>query len=272
MQNFATLYGPLVTGAFPAIVAKNASGPVAQDGTPYDANLVSEIWGFMQDVLNRAGLTPNGVIEAAGSSQFVEALKRGVALPPGMLVHTAMNPAAAANCRLLQLTGGVIPYNSGAYAEMTRNTWVGADQNGNTALAGFYRTSDAAGNTRDPGGSYFVLPDARGLFVRNSGQNSVYKAANDTPYDGGAIGQFIGDAIRNFIGGVLSNESLNGYPIWTDASGVFYKSGANIVEYASAIGQNTNQASALNFDVSRGTPVDTNIHPASISSNIYISY
>jgi hypothetical protein len=39
-------------------------------------------------------------------------------------------------------------------------------------------------------GQYMRVLDHRGVFSRPAGKNSLYKCANDTPYDGGSIGAF----------------------------------------------------------------------------------
>jgi hypothetical protein len=75
MRNYRQLYGNLVLGNFPSIKARNASGPGATDGTPYDENFINDLWGFMQAALNAAGITPNGESETAEESQVLEALQ-----------------------------------------------------------------------------------------------------------------------------------------------------------------------------------------------------
>lgn len=53
---------------------KNKS-PGADDGTPLDADWGNDIWGFLQSLLNAASITPNGVVERVGSSQYLNALR-----------------------------------------------------------------------------------------------------------------------------------------------------------------------------------------------------
>jgi hypothetical protein len=62
-------------GTFPNITGKNASGPGASDGTPFTKDYIDDLWGWMQDLLNEAGLVPNGQPEEAGSSQIVQSLR-----------------------------------------------------------------------------------------------------------------------------------------------------------------------------------------------------
>jgi hypothetical protein len=44
-------------------------------------------------------------------------------------------------------------------------------------------------------GLFMKIEDARGLFFRNAGANSMKRAANNTPYDGGFVGSFRQDQI-----------------------------------------------------------------------------
>jgi hypothetical protein len=63
-----------VSGTFPNTAGINATGPNATDGTEYIAEGINDHWGGKQDLMNRAGLTPDGVTEAVGTSQFMDAL------------------------------------------------------------------------------------------------------------------------------------------------------------------------------------------------------
>lgn len=73
MKDYATV--PNITGAFPNVVSKNTTGPGETDATPYIKQVIDDLWGARQDLMNEAGLTPDASDEATGSSQFLEALK-----------------------------------------------------------------------------------------------------------------------------------------------------------------------------------------------------
>jgi hypothetical protein len=156
---------------------------------------VNDWIGFTQDLLYRAGLTPNGNAEASGSSQLINALMTGAAQRPGDIISTAVPQEKMAQNRLLLLAGQIVSI-TGAYSRMAANIYVG-DASNPTAAA-FYKC-DASG-TRTTSGSYMKLPDARGLFLRAAGQNGTYRMADDAPYDGKSIGEFAGDRIRNITG------------------------------------------------------------------------
>jgi hypothetical protein len=61
--------------AFPGTEGINSSGPGTKDGTELVKIFVDDLWGHNQDLMNEAGLTPNGNSEAVGASQRTEAMK-----------------------------------------------------------------------------------------------------------------------------------------------------------------------------------------------------
>jgi hypothetical protein len=197
MFDWASKFSGLVLGTFPNITGKNASGPTATDGTPFTADYINDMWGFMQDILNAAGLTPSGQAEAAGSSQVLTALQRGAGLPPGTILMAAWNQVTQALMRTIPMNGQLIPIGAGSpYLALVGATYVGDSHNSDSNLEGYYKC-DASGN-RNTAGAYFRIPDQRGLFVRAAGQNGTKKMANDAPYDGMTIGSFGTDMTRSF--------------------------------------------------------------------------
>jgi hypothetical protein len=248
-------------GTFPDFAAKNASGPTATDGFPYTADSVNDWIGFTQALLNRAGLTPNGNAEVDGASQLIEAFMRGGAQRPGDAVFTFIpTQAKRAQRRLLDLAGQIISI-TGAYADLAAEVYCGdAD---NPTAPSFYKC-DAAGN-RTTGGSYMKLPDCRGIFMRGAGQNGTYTAANGTPYDGGAIGTFIGDAIRN-IGGKFRAIGSSGMtaPFYQLSGGPWYA--------ADSGGSNVSIIDIEFSPAASGSPVSFETRPASISAYLCIKY
>jgi len=75
VKDYRELWDDLVRGHFPHIKAVNASGPDWQNGTPYTADFIDDIWGFFQAVMGETGIMPSGESEAAHSSQILEALR-----------------------------------------------------------------------------------------------------------------------------------------------------------------------------------------------------
>jgi hypothetical protein len=278
MFNYADKFPGLVLGTFPNITGKNASGPSATDGTPFTADYISDHWGWMQALLHEEGITPNGQAEAAGSSQIMEAFRRGAALPPGLVIHSAVqNPVAVASMRLLHLAGQVADISpSSPYYRMGVAVYCGDDKNA-TAQA-FYKCADASGNTRSTSGAYMKLPDCRGLFLRGAGINGQYTAANDTPYDGGAIGAFMGDTIRNIIGHSALSSILG---VWHDTDLATFLSGfsgalsaINTATVGLELSPSAQQRLAwrLAIDASLAVPTSYENRPASISAAAYMTY
>jgi len=63
------------TAAFPYGSAKDVSTPGAGDGTPALALWVNDNWGFLQAILDEAGLVPTGTPDQVGASQYLDGLK-----------------------------------------------------------------------------------------------------------------------------------------------------------------------------------------------------
>ncbi|MBK2258744.1 phage tail protein [Francisella philomiragia] len=59
---------------YPYGKAKNVSSQGAGDGTPLVANLLNDIFGFQQFLLDKAGIVPNGTPDTAVNSQYFQAL------------------------------------------------------------------------------------------------------------------------------------------------------------------------------------------------------
>lgn len=177
------------TGVFPNAAAKNASGAGATDGTEYLAAILNDEWGFWQEILQRAGQTPNGVTEAAAASGIVaigNAQQKLGALQmlglgaPGTLcldmivpgsgtygagaqsmawgASTGGPPTRYQYRRVLRLQGQTVLIAT--YPDMCEAIYCG-DAN-NAAATCCYKASDSAGATRSTSGAYMVLPDARG--------------------------------------------------------------------------------------------------------------
>jgi hypothetical protein len=213
MKDYKQNYGSLVLGEFQNTVAINASGPGAQDGTPFTADFITDLWGARQDLLAAAGMIPDGITESAGTSQFMEALRPGAGLPPGMLVQGFFSPARMALMRLLPLEGQLVPV--AAYGKLVDAVWQGASLN--PTVPCLYRCDSPSG-TRNAAGDWLYLPDVRGLFFRAAGANSIRVGANNAPYDGGAVGGFQADKLKAHThpGLYFGNNGPNGVSKGTD--------------------------------------------------------
>ncbi|MDR2740122.1 MAG: hypothetical protein LBB68_09890 [Treponema sp.] len=162
--------------------------------------------------------------------------------------------------RVIPLEGQALPISQ--YQDLFNIEWSPAIQeSGNW----WYRCT--SNGTRDSDGGYFRILDHRGVASRAAGVNSIYKMANDTPYDGGSIGEFIKDAIRNISGYTTDVASFGSY----GTTGVFFSVNA---------GQNGGSGIfypivRLGFDVSRVYGADhiaDEVRGASISSYLCIKF
>lgn len=178
--------------AFPNTEAVNVSAPGAGDGTEFVALLVNDIWGRAQAIMDYAGLTPDGVMEAPGTAQIIEALCKGLGVGPGMgVMYWKNDTPAALGDRVLLLQGQVILIAT--YPLLAAAVYCG-DANNATAPA-FYKTSDAGGTTRSTAGTYLVLPDTRGLSLKGVGNATVNGRTKTGP---AALGKVQEDSLQGF--------------------------------------------------------------------------
>lgn len=148
-------------GTFPNVTAVNSSGG-NNDGTPFMAAMVDEVWGFYQACMYQVGYTPSGNTENYLESQMLEALKNICGGPGELVLYGGNNTMLGlSDKRLLPLTGAI--YLVADYQELIDEVW---DSSENSTTEGFYRSSDGLGITRDVSGNYFHVPDYRGLFIR----------------------------------------------------------------------------------------------------------
>lgn len=73
MKDFADLNNS--SGSFPSVIGVDASGPGEVDGTELTADYFNQHLGWIQAVLNNAGVTPSGSDEVYNASQILNALK-----------------------------------------------------------------------------------------------------------------------------------------------------------------------------------------------------
>jgi hypothetical protein len=127
---------------------------------------------------------------------------KGTALPAGMVLPSLVRDEyTLMQMRQMPLKGGTILISD--YPELVQNLYVGDTENsrqvdGKYVWPWLYRCSDAAGNNRSISGLYFMLPDPQGLALRFAGTNSHLEAkmADGQPYNGGAAGEFMEDALQ----------------------------------------------------------------------------
>jgi hypothetical protein len=152
---------------FPDTEAVNATGPGATDGTEFVKLMIDDHWGARQAIMNHAGLTPDGVTEADGTAQIIEALQKGFGAPPGVPTewNLSADPGTTGHRCLLLQGQGILRAN---YPDLDTAVYVGDGNNAAVAAAGgaYYRADDAAGTTPNIAGIYLILPEGRGVVAR----------------------------------------------------------------------------------------------------------
>lgn len=198
------------TGVFPNVEAVNVSAPGAGDGTEFIAALVNDIWGRAQALMDYAGLSPDGVTEAAGTAQYLDAIAKGYGIGPGVgVIYWKAGTPAVNGDRVLLLTGSIIDI-TGIYSRLADAVWVGSTDN--ASAPAFYRTSDSGGTTRNSGGDYLVLPDTRGLSLKNIGDAIISGRTKTGPV---LLGEVQEDQMQRIegvfnCGGIGNNITLLG--------------------------------------------------------------
>lgn len=189
-----------VTGVFPDAEADNSTTAVSQDGFEFIAEYINNsVIGNQQDWLDYAGLTPNGVTEAAGQSQVREAIQLGHGIGPGTYKQWGkFDDPSVTGDRILLLSGqGVL---RASYTPLDVEVYVG-DGNNPTAPF-FYHADDAAGTIRNIAGAYLILPKGNPNF-------SKYAIIRDEKADTIAGGGFTSGAWQTRTLNVL-NENIGG--------------------------------------------------------------
>lgn len=162
MVNFKDVLGNTDGVDFPNTLTVNATGAGTGDGTEMVKILFDQIFGLCYSLMDSAGLTPDSLTEAPGTSQIVESVQRIAGGPgEGVIWWKNADPATTGD-RVLLLKGQVILISD--YQDLVSATYKGDGTNG--TVPSYYKTSDAGGTTRDTGGTYYVLPDTRGYFLR----------------------------------------------------------------------------------------------------------
>lgn len=276
MKDMFTNYGSLVIGAWPSTVAKNASGASASDGTPFTADLINDLWGWIKNIMYLAGITPSGSTDTYLSSDVVNAIRRA-GLQPGLAVKSFLNPSALALARLLPLTGQILLMSS--YPELCAAVYVGDANNAAAAVKGaFYKCT--AGGVASTSGTYMKMPDCRGVFLRGLGTNgTLYMALGaSSPYYGGTyMGDVIPDRMhghRQSVSGTATNGGTS-YVAGYAGTKILIAGTATPTGYFSVAdsGATTNYIGDPIADPTNGSPrTGPETNPVSVAAQICISY
>jgi hypothetical protein len=201
---------PRVSGSFPTAAPVSDSVPGAKDGTPLHQKWVGDLFAAFQAVLNGASMTPSDTGDTCGSSpgdvtgsQFIEALQLMLGTP-GEIVGW---PCATipTGCRLLPLDGTAVDLT-----DYPRLEYVYCGDTDNPTSAGFYKCTNPANpnGTRSTVGTYFYLPDFRGVFLRGDDVAKAHDPDGDTRGHGWEQGDTAGSHLHDGLvaGGYGGNQ------------------------------------------------------------------
>ena len=149
---------------YPQGSARNVATTGDGTGTPWDYLIVNDLLGWQQELIDKSGISiaGAGTPDRVGASDYYNAM-RLTAGYPGLITPMAINvDPSTLGLRILLLNGaGILIAN---YGDLTDATYVGDGNNGSASA--FYKADDAAGTIRNTSGTYLILPDFRGQFVR----------------------------------------------------------------------------------------------------------
>ncbi len=192
---------------FPDTRAKDASGPLATDGTEYIKEVVDDIWVEKQADLDFYDYPPTGVEDLKGvdpvtglpKSQRLAARYMNYATP-GTIVNwpSAEDPfdiwvTHGIDIRLLLLNGQGIDRTEDEYKMLDSIVYIGDPDN--AAADSFYHADDAGGTIRNIAGDYLILPDLRGYSFRG-----LDEGRGVDPDTSRIVGSNQDDAFQNITG------------------------------------------------------------------------
>jgi len=274
---------PNITGAYPSVAAKNCSGAGATDGTAAVSDWVNMIWGSFQTIMNRAGLTPSGVLEAWAaenaflhaspgeatmrrtSGQILTALQLLFSSPGELVLWCRSQAPATVGARVLLLQGQTIAVAS--YPDLCNAVYCG-DAANNTAGVPFYLSSDSGGVTRSTSGTYLTLPDARGVTIRGIDTGATRDPLGATRGGGTPNGSIELDALQGHIHGIsrgTTGTSQNAYSPQTTTC-----SATPVTDPGIFISGPTTDGGATEGDGSTGTAPRTSKETRMINMACYI--
>lgn len=96
------------SGDYPYGSARNVTVSGDGTGTPWDFRVLNDVWGFLQYLLNAAGITPSGVADNVNTSDYATALFQSAIIPSNGIEGLELDK--------LRYSGGVGTYiNYNAY-------------------------------------------------------------------------------------------------------------------------------------------------------------
>jgi hypothetical protein len=168
------------SGNYPWGGAQNVTVDGDGTGTPWIDQVLNDMWGYFQKLLDYSGITPSGSPDTVPASQYFQALQASAGYP-GVIVPLGLNADPSTfGLRILPMIGQLIV--SSLYPNLVSNTYVGDPYN---ATANSFIKTDGTG-TPITTGTFFRLPDARGRFLRGLDSGAI----RDEGGSGRIVGSF----------------------------------------------------------------------------------
>ena len=155
---------------YPYGKARNIVTPGDGTGTPYERDVVSDIWGFFQALLGAASIVPSGTPDKVGASQYLTAIQ-------GLIANVSLQAAYLRSVALSQIA----PHIDVATASL---------QVGGTADAMLFRVVNSTQTTTAKILAVLgttTLPSVASLLITGAGAGGVQKALTQTSGVGGEI-------------------------------------------------------------------------------------
>lgn len=89
---------------YPQGKARNRTTPGDGSGTPFEADMLNDIWGFLQSLIQQSGITPSGSPDHANVSQLAEAIRQLTRRHGASWVLDNVSAAAGANYVMTEQT------------------------------------------------------------------------------------------------------------------------------------------------------------------------
>jgi hypothetical protein len=260
-----------------SVILTNAPDAVTEAGTPVSA----ENLNIMDKGIADLGEAVTELEDAATDTQTTLALKAPLASPALTGTPTAPTAATATNGTQIATTAFVnnVLYDRRIVGKVVELFWTPS-----TADLIKYRILPLDGRTIDAA-TYpdlvakvgTKLPNCRGLFLRGAGSQSIANVSpltGSTLYDGGAIGKYIADAIRNIVGelDIVGNNSAGFFSDGFSGALNYRATTGTTKVFENSVNTGSNTFRGVKLNAASSIPTAAENRPASVSVYVCITY
>lgn len=217
---------------------KNRSSPSAQDGSYMEKDWLNDIYGFLGAILRNAGVTPDGVVDTAQSSQMFNALQSvirstGTATNVIYLTSSSSYTPAAGVKRVLVEVQGAGGGGGGCASTQVNNANSASGGGAGGYAVGLYAvgaltppvavtvgTGGSGGTTAGTGGTNGTASSFGSLVTASGGAGGAGQTSSITTVSRGASnlsatggtgsGQLVVPGTTGGVGMIASNTSIGG--------------------------------------------------------------